>query len=187
MSWTDERVDLLRQLWMDGRSASQISAQLGHGVTRNAVIGKVHRLGLSGRVKASAPSAPRVRHRPASASPRPSIPRSGGGGGGGGGGHRHAMRGNTALAMALDPMRDAEPVYYEDVVVPMSLRVTIVDLKEAMCKWPLGDPTTAEFRYCGSPAPGTGPYCTHHGRMAYQPAQDRRRERDRRPALPRPA
>ena len=52
MSWTDERVELLRQLWLDGRSASQISAQLGHGVTRNAVIGKVHRLGLAGRAKA---------------------------------------------------------------------------------------------------------------------------------------
>ena len=67
----------------------------------------------------------------------------------------------------------------EDVVVPMSLRVTIVDLKEAMCRWPLGDPTSADFRYCGSPAPGAGPYCAHHGKLAYQPMQDRRRERDR--------
>ncbi len=82
--------------------------------------------------------------------------------------------------MALDPMMDAEPVFYEDVVVPMSVRVTIVELKEAMCKWPLGDPTTPEFRYCGSPSLSAGPYCTYHGRLAYQPAQDRRRDRDRR-------
>ncbi len=51
LSWTEERVALLRRLWEDGQSASKIAAQLG-GVTRNAVIGKVHRLGLAGRVKA---------------------------------------------------------------------------------------------------------------------------------------
>ena len=51
MSWTDEQVELLRQLWLDGKSASQISGQLGHGLSRNAVIGKVHRLGLAGRAK----------------------------------------------------------------------------------------------------------------------------------------
>jgi len=65
MSWTDERVELLRKLWMDGLSASQIAAELANGITRNAVIGKVHRLGLSGRVKCAAPSsAPRPRLRP---------------------------------------------------------------------------------------------------------------------------
>src|SRR5499426_1834676 len=52
-SWTDERVELLRKLWSDGLSASQIAAQLG-GVSRNAVIGKVHRLKLSARGRATA-------------------------------------------------------------------------------------------------------------------------------------
>ena len=56
MSWNDERVDLLSKLWLEGRSASQIAAELGLGVTRNAVIGKVHRLGLSGRAKLAAPT-----------------------------------------------------------------------------------------------------------------------------------
>ena len=170
MSWTDERVELLRQLWLDGKSASQISAQLGHGVTRNAVIGKVHRLGLAGRAKAPsstaspprAASAPRMSPRPASS-----------------GAPRTAVRGATALALAAEPMLDTRPVFQEDdVVVPMSLRVTIIDLKEAMCRWPLGDPTSADFRYCGSPA-ASGPYCVHHGKLAYQPVQDRRRERER--------
>jgi GcrA cell cycle regulator len=169
MYWTDEKVELLRQMWLDGKSASQIATELGDGVTRNAVIGKVHRLGLSGRVKTSAPAAPRVRQRPSHA-PRASAPRSSAGGG---------FRGNTALALARDVQIEAEPEYREDVVIPMSLRVTIVELKEAMCKWPLGDPTTPEFRYCGIQTPGEGPYCVHHGRMAYQPAQDRRRERER--------
>jgi GcrA cell cycle regulator len=172
MSWTDERVELLRQLWLDGKSASQISAQLGHGVTRNAVIGKVHRLGLAGRAKAPssaaaprAASAPRMPPRPASSSART------------------AVRGATARARAAEPTLDTRPVYQEDdVVVPMSLRVTIIDLKEAMCRWPLGDPTSSEFRCCGSPA-ASGPYCTHHGKLAYQPVQDRRRERERRALL----
>jgi GcrA cell cycle regulator len=163
--WTDEKVELLRQLWLDGKSASQIAAELGDGVTRNAVIGKVHRLGLSGRVKASAPTAPRVRQRPTAA--RPAAPRSGG------------FRGNTALALARETQIEAEPQIREDVVIPMSLRVTIVELREAMCRWPLGDPTSSEFRYCGIQTQNDGPYCAHHGRMAYQPAQDRRRERER--------
>jgi GcrA cell cycle regulator len=169
MSWTDERVELLRQLWLDGRSASQISAQLGHGVTRNAVIGKVHRLGLAGRAKAptSAASPPRAASAPRM-SPRPATSSA-----------RTAVRGATALALATEPALDTRPVFQEeDVVIPMSLRVSIIDLKEAMCRWPLGDPTSADFRYCGSPA-ASGPYCAHHGKLAYQPVQDRRRERER--------
>jgi GcrA cell cycle regulator len=176
MSWTDERVELLRQLWLDGKSASQISSQLGLGVTRNAVIGKVHRLGLSGRTKTSAPAAPRIRQRTAPIH-RPSVPNRSGAASHGGG---HAVRGNTALAFSAEPMLEMQPVVYDDVVVPISLRVTIVELKESMCRWPLGDPTSQEFRYCGSQSLGAGPYCSHHGKMAYQPAQDRRRDRDRR-------
>ncbi len=169
MSWTDERVELLRQLWLDGKSASQISGQLGHGVTRNAVIGKVHRLGLAGRAKApsSAAAPPRAASAPRMA-PRPASS-----------GARTAVRGANALAFAVEPALDTRPVFKEDdVVVPMSLRVTIIDLKEAMCRWPLGDPTSPDFRYCGSPA-ASGPYCAHHGKLAYQPVQDRRRERER--------
>ena len=57
MSWTDERVELLRKLWLEGLSASQIASELSNGITRNAVIGKVHRLGLSGRAKAPSQAA----------------------------------------------------------------------------------------------------------------------------------
>jgi GcrA cell cycle regulator len=84
------------------------------------------------------------------------------------------------MTLAPEQVVETQPVRHEEtVVVPMSLRVTIVELKESMCRWPLGDPTSGDFRYCGSPAPGVGPYCTHHGKMAYQPMQDRRRERER--------
>jgi GcrA cell cycle regulator len=166
MSWTDERVDLLRKLWLDGLSASQIAAELSHGITRNAVIGKVHRLGLSGRVKAPAAATPRQRTRataPRPASPRPAAP---------------VSRGN--LAVAFRPMEAPEALPLEDVVIPMSDMVEIMDLRENMCRWPVGDPTTPEFRFCGSRSPSGGPYCMHHARIAYQPAQERRRERERR-------
>jgi GcrA cell cycle regulator len=172
MSWTDEQVELLRQLWLDGKSASQISAQIGHGLSRNAVIGKVHRLGLAGRAKSpssSAVAAPRPAPAPRLAT-RVNA----------GGAARAAVRGATALALSAETILETRPVFQEeDVVVPMSLRVTIIELREAMCRWPLGDPTSSEFRYCGSPTLGVGPYCAHHSKLAYQPAQDRRRERDR--------
>ncbi len=89
--------------------------------------------------------------------------------------------GNVALAFAprmhmAPPARGAE----EEVVVPISERVTLMELREAMCRWPLGDPTTAEFRFCGGKSTvGGGPYCAYHARVAYQPAQDRRRGRRR--------
>jgi GcrA cell cycle regulator len=96
------------------------------------------------------------------------------------------VQGNTALAMAEPSVEAPKPARAPDeVVVPLSLKVTIVDLRESMCKWPLGDPSSTEFRYCGSPAHGGTPYCQHHGKLAYQPAQERRRERDRRPLLAR--
>ena len=155
MSWTDERVEQLKQHWLEGKSASQIASLLGHGLSRNAVIGKVHRLGLAGRAKSPGSGSSR---------PRPSAPR--------------IVRGATALAIAPQPLSEAEHQTFESVVLPMSLRVTIVELKEAMCRWPLGDPASPDFRYCGSPAP-SGPYCAHHSGLAYQPAQERRRERDR--------
>ncbi len=176
MSWTDERVELLRQLWLDGKSASQISAALGNGLTRNAVIGKVHRLGLAGRAKSPASvssGAPRAaspkRAAARAATAAATVVSS------------HVVHGNTVMTVKQEALLEAAPVGLEQhVVVPMSLRVTIVELKEAMCKWPLGDPSSAEFRYCGSPSSGFGPYCGHHAKLAYQPAQDhRRRDRDR--------
>jgi GcrA cell cycle regulator len=160
MSWTDDRIEALKHHWMEGKSASQIASLLGDGLSRNAVIGKVHRLGLAGRAKS--PGLASSRPRPSA--PSPVAPR--------------MTRGATALAIAPEVLTDAEPEAFESVVVPMSLRVTIVELKEAMCRWPLGDPASSEFRYCGSPA-ASGPYCAYHGSLAYQPAHERRRERDR--------
>ena len=63
------------------------------------------------------------------------------------------------------------------VALQVSKRVTIMDLRESMCRWPLGDPTTPEFRFCGARSITGLPYCTHHAEIAYQPATERKRDR----------
>jgi GcrA cell cycle regulator len=162
-TWTDERVELLKKLWADGLSASQIAGELG-GITRNAVIGKVHRLGLSGRAKAPSSSVPRQRKPRA-----PSMFRA----------PRPMMRGNTALAHApaydYDP--EPEPELIENII-PIGQRCTLLELNDEKCHWPIGDPGQPDFFFCGGKT-GTGiPYCGYHARVAYQPPQARR---DRRP------
>jgi GcrA cell cycle regulator len=163
MSWTDERVELLRKLWNDGLSASQIAGELANGITRNAVIGKVHRLGLSGRAKSPTSAArPRTPRQVRTVQPVRT--------------HMPAMRGNLAFAMAPRIVEAPQPRMMAEVVVPMTEPVTIMELRESMCRWPLGDPSAPEFRYCGGDAPiGDGPYCRFHARIAYQPTQSRQR------------
>lgn len=161
MSWTDERVELLKKLWAEGLSASQIAAQLG-GVTRNAVIGKVHRLNLSGRAK-QASSTPRPRKARSASPHRPS---------------RSYVSGNTALKVHAQPQpRRQTTVPIEDLVVPISLKVSLLALNDQMCKWPIGDPGAEDFHFCGHRNFNAMPYCEYHSRLAYQPASDRRRDR----------
>ena len=157
--WTEPRVEQLKKLWEAGLSASQIAAELGN-VTRNAVIGKVHRLGLSGRAKSPSTSVPRPRKaRPAQHMMRISRP---------------VSRGNTALAQAFEVELEADPIPYDNVV-PMSQRRTLLELTEDTCHWPIGDPGSADFFFCGGKSLNALPYCAHHSRIAYQPATDRRR------------
>jgi GcrA cell cycle regulator len=149
MGWTDERVEVLKKLWLDGLSASQIAKQLG-GVTRNAVIGKVHRLGLSGRAAPSQPSRP-VFKAPRAPRPAPAP----------------APRRVESHARDPEPM----PVFYPEE--PGS--ATVLTLGAHMCKWPIGDPATEGFTFCGRRSDSDGPYCAHHARVAYQPQQARKR------------
>jgi GcrA cell cycle regulator len=154
MGWTDERVETLKALWLDGLSASQIAKQLG-GVTRNAVIGKVHRLGLSGRATPSQPSPvafkpPRTRP----AAPAPVI-------------HRRpapALEDVRAAPEPRLPMRVEEPG-----------EATVLTLGRHMCKWPIGDPSSSEFTFCGRRAADERPYCVEHAKLAYQPQQAKRK------------
>lgn len=164
MTWNDERVDVLKKLWSDGLSASQIASRLG-GVTRNAVIGKVHRLGLSGRATTSrmkSHRSPRVRTQ---ATRRLMKSRTGSTG--------------TSVFRTLC-LADTESYVppAEELVIPMSERKYIQTLTESCCRWPIGDPQQAEFHFCGrKKIPGL-PYCEVHARRAFQPPQPRRRERD---------
>lgn len=172
MNWTDERVEMLRKLWAEGLSASQIAAQLGN-VTRNAVIGKVHRLKLSGRGKTTS-STPRVKKASTASAPRSSAPRASSSRMS----HGHSV-GNAALKMDYvsvvrsQPMAEILPL----LVVPVSRELKLVQLSETTCKWPNGDPMLDDFSFCGNEAPDSSPYCGYHSRLAYQPAADRKRLR----------
>lgn len=177
MNWTDERVELLRKLWAEGLSASQIAAQMG-GVSRNAVIGKVHRLKLSGRGK-QASSQPRAKKAVAAgagarmaAAPRQSSS-----------GARVSSHIHTIGATALKADYEARPVsatvleFAPALVAPEPKRIKLVELSERTCKWPIGDPLSQDFSFCGNECGDTGPYCQFHAKLAYQPAADRRRAR----------
>lgn len=173
MNWTDERVEKLKKLWSEGLSASQIAAQLG-GVSRNAVIGKVHRLSLPGRAKAGGNTTAAARPKRAASAPRApnyaarSVTRT-----------VTRTAGATALKedVALDFTVDQEIVRDTNVVVPMSRRLELTELTERTCKWPIGDPLKDEFHFCGNESPEASPYCTYHARLAYQPSAERRRMR----------
>ena len=162
MAWTEERVEILKKLWQDGHSASQIAAELG-GVTRNAVIGKVHRLGLSGRGQ---PTSTIKRQRRARRAPS-----------GGGRSRRILSIGATALKAdyALAVAHELRPL--DDIVVPIAKRLSIDRLTEKTCKWPNGDPGDEDFHFCGHDSLENGPYCEYHARVAYQPASARSRAR----------
>jgi GcrA cell cycle regulator len=174
MNWTDERVELLTKLWAEGLSASQIAAQLG-GVSRNAVIGKVHRLKLSGRGRTTAAPARQKKSAQQGAGAAKSVSRAAST-------TRHVT--TSVGATALQTQFDAEPMarsfvrpVAENVVVPISRHLTLVELTERTCKWPNGDPLSEDFHFCGNDAAETGPYCNYHARLAFQPASERRRSR----------
>ncbi len=160
--WTDERVELLKKLWSDGLSASQIAGRLG-SVTRNAVIGKVHRLGLSGRATTSRMKTHRPRTRIANVK-RTVKP-------------RFAVAGNPAVRGLFTGEGEAYVPPAEEMIIPLAERKTIQTLTECSCRWPIGDPQMADFHFCGKNKVPALPYCEHHARRAFQPAAPRRRER----------
>ncbi len=157
MSWTDERVELLKKLWQDGLSASQIAAELG-GVTRNAVIGKVHRLGLSGRGQPTSTIKRQRRTHPSG------MRRT-----------RTMTVGNLALKQSVDALPEAAHLPRRNVVVPIPKKLSILQLTETTCKWPIGDPGQEDFYFCGHDPLESRPYCEYHAGVAYQAPEPRRR------------
>jgi GcrA cell cycle regulator len=182
--WTDDRVELLKKLWMEGLSASQIAGELGEGVTRNAVIGKVHRLKLSARAK---PTNTAARSRPA---PRPAPRRMSSPSTGSSSPMTAAAsaskprqmasqpRSIGATALAASPEMESQ-LYVAPVVaelfVPEDKRISLLQLSEQTCKWPIGDPLAKDFYFCGGHALESGPYCDFHSRRAYHQVDKKRR------------
>ena len=178
--WTEERVELLKKLWMEGLSASQIAGVLGEGVTRNAVIGKVHRLKLPGRARPTSNMPPRVRTE--------KRPR---------GGNRGASRlpGNTSSSRALTPSQKAtraalrasphpsvvaeggasEAPQVQELFIPEDQRLTLLQLNEHTCKWPIGDPLSPDSYFCGQHSEDRSPYCGFHSRRAYHQVDKKKR------------
>jgi GcrA cell cycle regulator len=150
--WTNKRVELLRKRWADGYSASEIAAELG-GVTRNAVIGKAHRLGLAPRA---------TRHR---AGPRRRVlPR---------GGCRWSRPvvadGQKSPMVALA----RRPHIVQPEADRLAAYVGLLDLRTGMCRWPIRDPKSGNIRFCGCQAARLSPYCAVHSRLAFRPANGR--------------
>lgn len=173
MSWTDERIEELRKLWADGLSASQIASTLG-GVSRNAVIGKIHRLGLSGRVKAQGRSAPRrtpMAPREHKQTPTPPAPPTAA--------QPRVMAVGTAVVKVVEreayvpaPVPEPAPAPMLAEVVPLRGGATLMDLKSSSCRWPMGDPSDPNFRYCGARSNVNETYCAAHAEIAF-PARSR--------------
>ncbi|WP_304617571.1 GcrA family cell cycle regulator [Paracoccus sp. (in: a-proteobacteria)] len=217
MSWTDERVETLKRMWSEGQSASAIAKELG-GVTRNAVIGKVHRLGLSNRNDEAQPeAAPEPQKQPAAraesaapARPEPAAPRAESRAE-----PRAEPRPESKVEARAEPRpepkveaRAAEPVAFTPAprrpIVPAgqplppqpsaneispealasvrevekrARKLTLMELTERTCKWPIGDPATDKFWFCGLPSQPGKPYCEAHVGVAFQPMSSRRDRR----------
>ena len=201
MSWTDERVETLKKMWAEGQSASQIAKELG-GVTRNAVIGKVHRLGLSNRVGPSggkededevevpvAPAAvvPPVRaaeplRAPEPAAPRPPVDRPVPPAFGATVTPLPIRKAIIPAGQPLPPQPSANEISPEALasvreVEKRAKRLTLMELTERTCKWPIGDPATPDFWFCGLPSVAGKPYCEAHVGVAFQPMSARRDRR----------
>jgi GcrA cell cycle regulator len=155
MSWTDERVTQLKRLWNEGRTAAEIADELG-GITRNAVIGKAHRLNLSNRVSPlqqdnKAPSGKKTGTAPIAAMREKAAP----------------LTAPIARSAAKTAVKGGQAACKKSGGVKMT------DLKDRMCRWPFGDPRDADFHFCGDTnVPGL-PYCPDHAKMAYQAARAR--------------
>ena len=172
-SWSGERVSALKKLWLDGLSASQIASQLG-GVTRNAVLGKIHRLGLSERAVTSKPSRPvrslsyKVRPESGNISNRtvatkPSAPAG------------HILESKEVVPGVFEAFTPEHSDSKKQVAMSSASLVlltepgsaTLLTLSKFCCKWPIGDPAEDTFTMCGRKVNNRGPYCTGHAQLAY--------------------
>jgi len=208
MSWTEERIERLKTMWTEGATASEIAEKLG-GVSRNAVIGKAHRLGLEARpspvkpgeekehspaaakpaAKAeaapkAAPAAEEQQPEPARPLPQPQRQRPQPEGvqyrSVGPGGFIRQGPGDQQAPIPPAPPRRLVPAKPSPEVAD---KTSLLELNDRICKWPMGHPGEPDFHFCGEPANPGYPYCVAHCGVAYQAQLPRR---DRRPPPPLP-
>ncbi len=211
MSWTEERIERLKSMWAEGATASQIAEDLG-GVSRNAVIGKAHRLGLEQRpspVKAveekekAKPAKAAAKAAPAAAKPAPSSPADTPianpftgpapapprlGPNGGEMQYRSIGPGGFIRQGPGDQQAPIPPAPPRRLVPAkpspeVADKTSLLDLNDRICKWPMGHPGEPDFHFCGEQANPGFPYCVAHCGVAYQAQLPRR---DRRPPPPLP-
>ena len=202
MAWTEERVKKLTLLWKSGNSASKIAIELGEGVSRNAVIGKIHRLGLSERGSGSNASGPKIKenkikdknlpkHQTSEVSDlqnslEASTQRSGKKRGRKPSIKKLTINENQSiLGFNADENSSLETGEIETEIDKVALKnmkeiekkakkLNLLELTEKTCKWPIGDPATSEFWFCGHPSEQGKPYCETHISIAFQPITTRR-------------
>ena len=202
MAWTEERVKKLTLLWKSGNSASKIAIELGEGVSRNAVIGKIHRLGLSERGSGSNGSGPKIKekkikdknlaeHQNSKVSDlensleastqrkgkkrgrKPSIK------------NLTSNENKSTLGSNANEVSSLETAEVDNEIDKVALKnmieiekkakkLNLLELTERTCKWPIGDPSTSEFWFCGHPSEQGKPYCETHISIAFQPITTRR-------------
>ena len=172
MAWTDERIKQLRQLWSEGQSASKIAEKLG-GVTRNAVIGKIHRLGLSNRSENSEKKIiTKKRGRPAKVKNTDNFQK------------QIDDSKNKDFSqinsdkfddLHVDGLEGSKNMLPEATLANIAeleenaKKLNLMELTERTCKWPIGDPATENFWFCGHPSEQGKPYCSTHVSIAFQP------------------
>ena len=162
VSWTNERVAQLETLWAEGLTSTQIANHLG-GITRNSVIGKVHRLKLGSRSPLK-PKPARMYHRNAGASRSIATPR-----------ETKARQKFAGNPVVRELFKTQTFVPTPELVIPLKERKHLLQLEDSNCKWPIGDPHHADFHFCGRHRILALPYCEYHARKAFQPPQPRHR------------
>ena len=164
--WTDERKAFVSDLWQDGKSATEIARQcattLNIKVSRNSVIGIIHRMGAQGRERAAPAAKSRANgssiRRTRSAAIYNGDPKT------------SPLAKKLAVSTANAAARLTRPA----ALVEGPGLATVISLEAHMCKWPIGDPASEDFSFCGRKR-ADGSYCVEHARVAYQPAQTKKR------------
>ena len=155
MDWTDDVIDRLKALWLEGHSTAEIGRRMG--ISKNAVVGKAHRLNLAGR-----PSP--IRRGPPGERPRRAAAK--------------RVVGPTLPTMAAPATRDTVAVQPPVPPAPAPLRAvrTTGGGRLIACCWPIGEPGTRSFRFCDDESLPGKPYCGTHAALAYVRVRDKREE-----------